>query len=144
VILLDTTVLTYAVGAGHELAGPCERFMELAMRGELRATTTVAVIQEFTHVRARRRPRADAAALARGYMSGLAPLVRSDVEDLREGLDIFESKPDIGAFDAVLAATARRRGWAIASADDGFSGLAGLPHLDPAQSLFLTEALAHG
>jgi predicted nucleic acid-binding protein len=63
VIVLDTTVLAYAVGSEH----PCRaRIATLSLAGgNVRATTTVEVLQEFAHVRARRRGREDAAALAR-------------------------------------------------------------------------------
>jgi uncharacterized protein len=139
VIVLDTTVLVYAVGAEHSLRAPCRELLELVRDGQLRATTTVEVIQEFAHVRASRRPRPDAAARAREYALGLGPLLRPDADDLLDGLDFFESSRSLGAFDAVLAAAARRRGWALASADRGFGQIEGLQHLDPAAASFLED-----
>jgi len=44
VILLDTTVLVYAVGADQSLRDPCRRVIDAGGRGELAATTTVDVI----------------------------------------------------------------------------------------------------
>ena len=56
VIVLDTTVLVYAVGDDHELREPARRVVVTAVEsGTAQATTTVEAIQEFVHVRARRR-----------------------------------------------------------------------------------------
>ncbi|MGH9115627.1 MAG: type II toxin-antitoxin system VapC family toxin [Acidimicrobiales bacterium] len=139
-ILVDTTILVYAVGVDHPLRDPTRRFVEMVGDGVIRARTTVEMIQEFAHVRARRRPRADAVAVAVHYAQGLAPLVSPDREDLREGLDLFERVEALGAFDAVLAATALRRGWALAPADRSFARAPRLLHLDPASPAFLAGA----
>ena len=60
-IALDTTVLVYAKSAENPLRVPCRAIIEHADGGRVRATTTAEAIQEFVHVRARRRDRADAA-----------------------------------------------------------------------------------
>lgn len=140
-MLLDTTILVYAVGADHPLSSPCRELVAKIQDGSIRACTTVEVIQEFTHVWARRRPRADAAHLAGRYAVGLGPLLRPDDEDLLEGLMLFASSSDLGAFDAVLATSARRRGWTLASADQGFAGAEGLLALNPSSPTFLEDAL---
>jgi hypothetical protein len=72
-IVLDTTVLVYAVGDDHTLREPARRIVEAVERGAVQATTTREAIQEFVHVRARRRTRADAAALGRAHASLLSP-----------------------------------------------------------------------
>lgn len=133
-ILLDTTILVYAVGSDHPLREPCRAVIGAIGDGRLTATTTVEVLQEFTHVRARRRGRADAAALASHYATLLAPLVTLDGDDLTDGLRIFRDHDQIGAFDALLAATCLRREHltGLLSADRAFAGIAGLTHLDPA------------
>ena len=64
-IVLDTTVLAYAVGEAHPLRDPCRRLLAAHAEGRIEATTTVEVIQEFAHIRARRRTRPDAVRLAR-------------------------------------------------------------------------------
>ena len=121
-IVLDTTVLVYAVGAEHPLRDRCRRVIELVGEGELAATTTVEVIQEFVHVRARRRSRPDAAELGRRYTTLLSPLLVLDSGALDGGLALFESSDGLGAFDAVLIAAAHRAGvTAIVSADRGFA-----------------------
>jgi hypothetical protein len=39
----------------------------------------------------------------------------------------------------VLAAAARRRGWALASADSAFRKVDGVVHLDPARKSFIDD-----
>ena len=131
-IVLDTTVLVYAVGVEHPLRDPCRAVIEATSDGVLAATTTVEVIQEFAHVRSRRRGRADAARVATAYSELLAPLLVVDADDLRAGLDLFDQAKDLGAFDCVLAAVAVGRGaGALVSADGAFGGVEGLRHVDP-------------
>jgi predicted nucleic acid-binding protein len=132
VIVLDTTVLVYAKGAEHPLREPCRELIAAIAAGRLEATTTPEAIQEFAHVRARRRGRADAAALARDYGALLAPLITVGAEDLLGGLELFEHHDALGAFDAVLAAAAiARDAAALISADGAFAGISGLAHLTP-------------
>ena len=53
-------------------------------------------------------------------------------EHLRRGLSLFESNERLGAFDAVLAATAIDvDASALVSADGAFAEIAGLPHMLP-------------
>ncbi len=121
-IVLDTTALVYAVGADHPLRAPCRDLIGAIAAGRLSATTTVEVLQEFTHVRARRRDRENAARLARDYLDLLAPLLVVGEDDLREGLRLYTRSHRLGAFDAVLAATAgRASAAAIVSADAAFA-----------------------
>lgn len=109
-IVVDTTVLVYAVGADHPLREPCRAVVRAVQAGRVGAITTPEVIQELAHVRGRRRDRADAAELARSYGELLAPLTVVDADDLRAGLDLFDDNPRLGSFDAILAAAALRRG----------------------------------
>jgi predicted nucleic acid-binding protein len=134
VIILDTTVLSYAVGDEHALRTPCRRLLSAHGDGHIEATTTVEVVQEFVHVRARRRSRADAVALGRYYRAAFV-LVSSMTEDLDLGLDLFARYPALGAFDAVLAAVAlNRRAEALVSADHAFGEVPHLSWIDPATS----------
>lgn len=129
--MLDTTVLVYAVGDDHALRDPARSLLAAAADGSLRATTTPEAIQEFAHVRARRRERADAAALAEGYADLLSPLLEVGEADLREGLRLFRRNAALGAFDAVLAAVALRAGaTTLVSADRAFAGVRGLTFVD--------------
>jgi predicted nucleic acid-binding protein len=129
VIVVDTTVLVYAVGDAHALREPAQALLSVVAQGRVRATTTPEVIQEFAHVRARRRDRRDATALAAAYADLFSPLLEVGEADLREGLRLFERRGDLGAFDAVLAATALGVGAAgIVSADLAFASVQGLAH----------------
>jgi len=137
VIVLDTTVLVYAVGAEHPLRDPCRRLLQAHADGLIEATTTVEVIQEFAHVRARRQTRTDAVELARQFRDAFGLLVTT-ADDLDLGMTLFEAHPTLGAFDAVLAAVAlERRAEALVSADHAFDAVPGLTVIDPA-----TPALA--
>jgi uncharacterized protein len=132
VILLDTTVLSYAVGNEHPLRESCRRLLRAHGDGRIEATTTIEVLQEFVHVRARRRSRLDAVALARHYTAAFSLLV-TRAEDLDLGLTLFERPTPLGAFDSVLAAVAlNRRVEALVSADQAFGELPELPWIDPA------------
>ena len=131
-IVLDTTVLAYAVGDDHPLREPCRRVLAAHADGRIEATTTVEVIQEFIHVRARRRSRADAVQLGRRYMDAFDLLVTTP-NDLDRGLDLFETYPVLRPFDAILAAVViERRAEALVSADHAFGAIAGLDVVDPA------------
>jgi hypothetical protein len=74
VIVVDTTVLVYAVGDVHEFREPCRQLVAAIQRGDVTATTTVEVIQDFALGRARRRTGADAAHLSDAYATMLSPL----------------------------------------------------------------------
>jgi uncharacterized protein len=131
-IVLDTTVLVYAKGADHPLRAPCRRLIDAIARGEIEATSTVEVIQEFVHVRSQRRERTDAVVLGGDYADLLAPLVTVEEERLRRGLALFEHNDRLGAFDAVLAATAiDLDASALVSADGAFADVHGLTHVVP-------------
>lgn len=134
-IVLDTTVLIYAKAATHELRDPCRALITAVAAGDIEATTSVEVIQEFVHVRARRRDRADAADLGRDYAEILAPLLTVSGAEFRAGLAVFEKTDRLGAFDAVLAAAAMAVGAdALVSADKAFAGVPGLVHVVPDES----------
>lgn len=133
-IVLDTTVLVYAIGSDHTLREPARELFAGIADGTLRATTTPEAIQEFAHVRARRRDRADAAALAESYADLLSPLLEVGEADLRAGLRLFRKHRELGAFDAVLAAAADRTGASLLiSADRAFATVTGLPFADLAE-----------
>lgn len=134
-LVFDTTVLVYAKGASHELRGPCRRLISAVASGKIVATTTPEAIQEFTHVRARRRDRVEAAGLARDYAELLSPLLDVDRGILDRGLDLYVSVPQLGAFDAVLASAAIEAGaTGIVSADRDFARLAEVEHLMPGEA----------
>jgi predicted nucleic acid-binding protein len=132
VIVLDTTVLVYAKGADHPLRDSCRRLIAAIADRQIEATTTVEVIQEFVHVRARRRDRTDAATLGSDYAELLSPLLTVTAEHLRRGLSLFEQAKHLGAFDAVLAAAAMDGvASALISADTAFAEAGDLTHIVP-------------
>ena len=134
-IVLDTTVLVYAKGADHPLRDPARAVVEAVRDGRVVATTTAEVIQEFADVRGRRRPRTDAAALARDFTDLLRPLLRVTEDELLSGLSIFEEHPSLGAFDATLAAASLAMPEpTLVSADTGFADIPGLRYVDLSSS----------
>jgi predicted nucleic acid-binding protein len=142
-IVVDTTILVYALGSHHPLREPCRGLIRQVTEGRVRATTTTEVIQEFTHVRGRRRSRGDAIVHARDYIELFTPLLSIDEARLIDGLEIHAAVERLGAFDAVLASAARAHGaHGLASADVAFGDVDGLPHLDPASNDFLARTLA--
>lgn len=131
-IVLDTTVLLYAVGTEHRFREPCRTLVRAVAGGDVAATTTVETIQEFAHVRARRRSRDDASGLANDYLELLSPLMVVEEASLREGLRLFATVERLGSFDAVLAAATRSAGAdALVSADEAFSSVPTITHVVP-------------
>jgi predicted nucleic acid-binding protein len=136
-IVLDTTILSYAVGSDHHLREPARRLVEAIGERRLAATTSVDVIQEFAHMYSRRRSHRLAAKYARGYATLLAPLLSPTESTLTAGLGLFERHAELDAFDAVLAAAAMEAGAeAFVSADHGFRGIRGLRHVEPLSPAF--------
>ena len=131
-IVLDTTVLVYATGGEHPLREPCRHLIRLLADGDLRATTTIEVVQEYVHVRSRRVSRADAVLQARAYADLLGPLLVSHEAALMSGLEVFAASDRLGALDAVLTAVARSAdASALVSADRAFAAVPGLRHVLP-------------
>ena len=131
-IIVDTTVLVYAVGSDHPFRVPSRTLVEAVSTGAVRATTTIEVLQEFAHVRARRRGREDAVQLASSFADLLAPLVAVQEPQLRAGLELWRRHAEMGCFDAVLAAVALDVGASsIVSADRAFATVQGVDHTMP-------------
>lgn len=132
-IVLDTTVLAYAVGADHPLREPCRAIIDAIGDGRVAATTTVDVLQEFLHLHARRGGRAEAIERARDYLRLLSPLREVQAEDFEAALVLLAAHPTLGAFDSVLAAVALRTPpGVLVSADRALATVPGLRHVDPA------------
>jgi predicted nucleic acid-binding protein len=128
VIVVDTTVLVYAVGEEHPLREPSRKLVEAITGGRVRATTSVEVVQEFAHVRSQRRGRANAVSVARYFADLLSPLMPVIGPDLERGLQLFQRHERLGAFDALLAAATLRAGVdSFVSGDAAFGEISGLP-----------------
>jgi hypothetical protein len=67
-IVLDTNVLVYTVGRDHVLREPCQRVVRAIADGDLAATTTIGVLEEFLHLRAKRSDRSEAVRLTERYV----------------------------------------------------------------------------
>jgi predicted nucleic acid-binding protein len=131
VIVLDTSVLVYATGTDHPFREPCQRLL-ISEAPAGRLTTTAGVIQEFVHVRQRRRSRSDAVALARDFVDLFEPLLEVPDAAVRDALDLLVEHPKLGAFDSVLAAAAIRAGCsALITTDAAFTGIRGCPVVVP-------------
>lgn len=129
-IVVDTTVLVYAVGEDHPLKRPSSLLIEAIARGVVIATTTVEVVQEFVSVRSRRISRKDAAARGRDFAELLSPLLVAERAELERGLSLFERYEGLGSFDAVLAAAALSAdAEAFVSADRAFRDVPKLPYV---------------
>lgn len=130
-IVVDTMVLAYAVGGSHALAEPSRALIAAVGEGRVQATTTAEVIQEFVHVRSRRRDRSDAVRTGRYYAELFSPLVGAGRSALEQGLTLYERIPTLGAFDAVLAATAlEAEADGLVSADAAFAEVPRLRFLE--------------
>jgi predicted nucleic acid-binding protein len=117
-------VLVYAVGGAHALREPSRRLVDAVGDGRIDARTTPEAIQEFVHVHARGREREAAVAHGARYAELLAPLLTTTGADLEAGLRLFERHSSLGAFDALLAATATANdAEAFVSADRDFAAV---------------------
>ncbi len=131
-ILADSNILNYAVGSDHPLRHPCAQLLHAHTDRRIELTTTIEVIQEFAHIPSRRRSREVVVALARQYAAAF-DLVTTQSDDLSLGLTLYETYPQLGAFDAILAAVAlNRRAEALVSADRAFGFVPNLRWVDPA------------
>lgn len=141
-ILLDTTVLVYAVGGDHPLREPCTRLLQAHVTKDVHAGITDLVVQEFVHVFSRRRDRATATTAARRYMEMLT-LVTPTPTDLELAFDIYERHDRVGSLDAILAGITVGAGLdALVSSDRAFGTVAGLNWVAPGTPAF--DALVAG
>lgn len=128
-IVVDTTVLVYAVGTEHPYKQPC---LDLLRERTDSLTTTAGVLQEFVHVRSRRRPRSDAVTLATAYLKLFSPLLGVPETAVHVALELLDTHENLGAFDAVLAATALAANCeALVTADRAFAAIDGLTVVRP-------------
>ncbi|MEX2236240.1 MAG: PIN domain-containing protein [Dehalococcoidia bacterium] len=135
-IVLDTSILVYAVGGDDRHRHSCREVVAAIRDRKLAATTTFEVIQEFVHVRSRRRPRSDAVSYGREFVELLQPLIAVDGRSFEIGLNLYESEPASGAFDCMLAAAATVNGCeGLLSADTHFVRVTGLRHYHPIDDL---------
>lgn len=122
---------------------PARRVIRAIEDGVVHATTSVAVIQEFTHVSSRRRDRASTTSLARDHATMLSPLLNVSQDHVEPALALFEHDDSLDSFDSFLAAAAIAAGSeALVSADRAFARVEGLRFVDLADSAELDRLLA--
>jgi hypothetical protein len=126
VIVVDTTVLIYAVGADHPLAEPSPRRRggpRPRRRHHHRGGDPGAHPRAIASTGSRRRGDARPQAFSELF----APLLVVDEVALAHGLELYLDHEAIGAFDSVLAAAAIGSGAdALGSADRAFGAVSGL------------------
>ena len=132
-ILVDTTVLAYAVGTPHPLRDPCRRLLEAHGEGRVELTTTVEVLEAFLGIRAPGSTRDEAAELTRELATALRPIPTTRT-DLERGLALYAAHPDLAPGQAILAAVALGHdAEALVSADPALDAVPGAPPGRPRQ-----------
>lgn len=129
-ILLDSNIPMYLVGADHPNKHAARRLLEQAVAGGHRLVTDVEVLQEILHrYAALRRP--DAVQPAFDVLLGLVDETFSvDLEDVQTAKDILFGVPALSARDALHVAVMRRNDVAsIMSFDRGFDRCTGVRRL---------------
>jgi hypothetical protein len=123
VLLVDTTVLVYAVGAYDALREPCRWLLSHVASRRIEATTTVEVIHRFVGIRAARWGGGDAVALGRAYLDLLSPLAVVTEDHLGTALTLYDDHAGLLPAEAVLAAVAAARDATLVSADRTYATL---------------------
>lgn len=90
-VLLDCAVFIYAVGADHPFQRPSRLFVAAAGDAELDAHTTVLVVQEVLHQRARRTGDRDGAANVARDVASICQVHDVTVSDLGAALDLYRT-----------------------------------------------------
>lgn len=133
--LFDTAVFLYAIGADHPYREPCRRLVSLAAEGQIHGEASVEMIQEFVHVRCRRKGDRQQAVREAADIALFCKLHDLTETDLRRALRLFKSVEALGMRDAIHAATALNRGLdLIVSPDRGFDNVPGLARIDPTEA----------
>jgi len=129
-ILVDSNVPMYLVGAPHPHKTDAQRLLERALLAGERLVTDAEVLQEILHRYAaigRRDAIQPAFDALLGVVDEVFPVERGDVERARE---IVLGSTDLSARDAIhLAVMARREVETILSFDRGFDGFPGVARL---------------
>lgn len=126
-ILVDSNIPMYLIGADHPHKADALRLVERAISRNERLVTDAEVLQEILHrYTAIRRPDAIQPAFHAilGIVDEVFPIEEADV---RQAKDILADAPGVSPRDAIHVAVMRRYGVPeILSFDRGFDGLAGV------------------
>lgn len=131
--LLDTNIFVYARGRDHSYRDPCRSVLRAARDGHIQPEASVEVVQEFAHLLLRRAVDRAQALEEAAEVRGQVRLHAFDADVLQRALSLLGRYPDLGARDAVHAATALEAGVGrIVSVDRVFDSLSELDRIDPA------------
>lgn len=130
-VLIDSSILIYALGDPDPRRDPCRRYLRDITVGKGRAYASVEMLQETLHHRIRRTGNPQVAAAEIRDVMPMLIVLDFDREILERAIDLIERTPVRGR-DAVHAATALAYGIsAIASSDPAFDRIPGLKRIDP-------------
>jgi predicted nucleic acid-binding protein len=108
VILVDSNIPMYLVGAVHPNKDAAQRLLERAIRGDLRLVTDVEVLQEILHRYTAIR-RVDAIQPALDSLLGVVDTVYPiEMEDVEQAKTILLGRSGLSARDAIHAAIMKR------------------------------------
>lgn len=129
-ILIDSNIPMYLIGAPHPLKEVAKTLLERVLRNQERLVTNAEVLQEIPHrYSSIRRPEAIPVAfeLVLDVVDTVFPIDRHDVEEARR---ILLSSEDLSARDSLHYAIMRRYGIGrIMSFDGDFDGLPGIQRI---------------
>lgn len=130
-VFIDTAVLMYAAGTGHELKAPSQEVVRRVAAGDLEATISAEVVQEILHrFVAIRRPELGAQ-LARDALDLFDPVLPITHAVMSRMPALIERYPALSARDVVHVATCIEVGIRrIVSPDLGFDGVKELDRID--------------
>lgn len=130
-VLIDSSILIYALGGPDPRRDPCRRYLRSVTAGRGLAYASVEMLQETVHHRIRRTGDPQIAAAEIREVAPMLIVLDFDREILERAIDLIERTPVRGR-DAVHAATALAYGIsAIASSDPAFDAIPGLRRIDP-------------
>jgi predicted nucleic acid-binding protein len=130
VILVDSNIPMYLVGAPHAHKVDAQRLLERAVRDEARLVTDAEVLQEILH-RYAAINRRDAIQPAFDALLGVVDAVFDvELEDVERAKDILQGGPRLSARDALHVAIMRRFEIdEVMSFDRGFDDVPGIRRL---------------
>jgi predicted nucleic acid-binding protein len=129
-VFIDTAVIMYAAGRGHEMREPCRRI--LVTNQQVEGVTSAEVIQEIFHRFTILGDRGSEARMATAALDLFNPVLAITDAILRHMPDLLLEHNRVSARDLVHVATWREAGIdAIVSPDRAFDEVAGLSRIDP-------------
>ncbi len=133
--LVDTNVFLYARGLEHPYRQPCRRILDGARRGWVQLEASAELVQEFAHVLLRRGVHREDAVDEAHEVRRQCRVHAFDSQVLNLALGMVRHYPQLGARDAIHAATAVAVGAPqLLSADQVFDAVGEVHRVDPAHA----------